>query len=119
MPKICVTLRELGVSDWIIVHARDASYGLDVDGTFYRMDCIDIPREKIAATTGAGDAYCSGALYAAYKGMNIKDAMYFATGVASSSLFSPTTTEGVVSAKEVIALCAEYPVPKCESYKLY
>ena len=61
MPKICRALRELGVRDWIIVHARDASYGLDTDGTFIRMDCIDIPRSLIVATTGAGDAFCSGA----------------------------------------------------------
>ena len=118
MPKICRALRELGVRDWIIVHARDASYGLDTDGTFIRMDCIDIPRSLIVATTGAGDAFCSGALYGAYKGMSMKEAMYFATGVASCSLFSASASDGVRSYDETLKLCAEYPVPACEEYKI-
>ncbi len=118
IPKICKALRELGVSDWIIVHARDASYGLDTDGTFYRMNCIDIPRSLIAATTGAGDAFCSGALYGAYKGMSLKEAMYFATGVATCSLFSASASEGVRNYEETLKLCKEYPVPNCISYKL-
>ena len=32
MPKICKTLQDLGVSDWVIIHARDAGYGLAFDG---------------------------------------------------------------------------------------
>lgn len=118
MPKICKALRELGVSDWIVVHARDASYGLDTDGTFIRMDCIDIPRSLIVATTGAGDAFCTGVLYAAYKGMELKDAMYFATGVASCSLFSANASDGVRTYEETLELCREYPVPACVSYKI-
>ena len=118
MPKICKALQDLGVSDWVIVHARDASYGLDSDGTFYRMDCIDIPRSLIVATTGAGDAFCTGALYGAYRGMNLKEAMYFATGVASCSLFSASASDGVRTYEETLKLMAEYPVPACVSYKL-
>ncbi len=118
MPRICKALRELGVRDWIIVHARDASYGLDTDGTYYRMDCIDIPRSLIAATTGAGDAFCAGALYGAYKGMSLKDAMYFATGVASCSLFSANASDGVRSYEDTLKLMAEYPVPACISRRI-
>ena len=118
MPKILKALRELGVSDWIIVHARDASYGLDTDGTYYRMDCIDIPRKLIVGTTGAGDAYCTGALYAAYKGMSLKEAMYFATGVASTSLFSASASDSVATVDGVYKLMSEYPVPACVSYKI-
>ncbi|MBO4770859.1 MAG: carbohydrate kinase family protein [Clostridia bacterium] len=118
MPRICKALRNLGVRDWIIVHARDASYGLDVDGTFIRMDCIDIPRSMIVGTTGAGDAFCTGALYGAYKGMSLKEAMYFATGVASTSLFSPSASESVTDVAGVYKLMSEYPVPDCMTYKI-
>ncbi len=118
MPKICKALQDLGVSDWVIIHARNASYGLDSDGTYYRMDCIDIPRSLIAGTTGAGDAFCTGALYGAYRGMSIKEAMYFATGVASCSLFSANASDGVRSYEGTLKLMEEYPVPACVSYKL-
>lgn len=118
MPKICKALRELGVRDWIIVHARDASYGFDTDGTFIRMDCIDIPRKLIVGTTGAGDAFCTGALYGAYKGMTLKEAMYFATGVASTSLFSASASDSVADVAGVYKLMSEYPVPNCDIYKI-
>ncbi len=118
MPKVLKALQDLGVSDWVIVHARNASYGLDNDGTYYRMDCIDIPRSLIAGTTGAGDAFCTGALYGAYRGMSIQDAMYFATGVASCSLFAANASDGVRSYEDTLKLMAEYPVPACVSYKL-
>ncbi len=112
IPKICKALRELGVSDWIIIHTRDASYGLDKDGTFITMTNIDIPRSQIAGTTGAGDAFCSGALYGAYKGMSLKDAMYFATAVATCSLVAPSATDGVRSAEETLEFCKDFPQPE-------
>ena len=32
MPRVLRALRDLGVRDWIVIHARDASWGLDRDG---------------------------------------------------------------------------------------
>lgn len=50
--------------------------------------------------------------------MSMKEAMYFATGVASCSLFSASASDGVRSYDETLKLCAEYPVPACEEYKI-
>ncbi len=118
MPKILKGLRDKGVANWIIIHCRDASYGLDVDGTYVRMDAIDIPRSMIAGTTGAGDAFCSGVLYAAYTGMTMTEAMFFGTAVASCSILTPGASDGIRSYKDTLAFAAEYPAPKTETVKL-
>ncbi|MBO4413179.1 MAG: carbohydrate kinase family protein [Clostridia bacterium] len=113
MPLICRELRRLGVKDRIIIHAKPASYGLDTDGTYYRMDCIDVPKSMIVSTTGAGDAFCSGALYGIYRGMSMRDTMYFATGVASCSLTAANASDGVVSYEKTLGFMKKYPVPDC------
>jgi len=118
LEKICVALRELGVSNWIVIHCRDACYGLDTDGTYIRMDAIDIPRSLIKGTTGAGDAFCSGVLYAAYKGMSLLDAMNFGTGVASCSILTAGASDGIRSYEDTLKFCEEYPKPAVTVKKL-
>ena len=111
MPKILQGLRACGVSNWIIIHCRDASYGLDTDGTYVRMDAIDIPRSMIAGMTGAGDAYCSGVLYAAYQGMTMTETMHFGTAVASAS-------DGIRSFEDTLKFTKDYPAPKVVTVQL-
>ncbi len=118
MSLICAELRRLGVRDRIIIHSKTASFGLDTDGTFYRMESIDIPRDLIKSTTGAGDAFASGALYGIYRGMNMADTMYFATGVASRSLLAANASDGVVSYEETLNFMKKYPIPETVSYVL-
>ena len=101
---VCLALRELGVSEWVIIHSRDAGYGLDKDGSFYIVPSVDIPREMIKGTTGAGDAFASGALYAAHRGMDILEAMKVATAVASCSLLVPGATEGIPVYEEAMKM---------------
>ena len=118
MPRILAALRELGVKDWIIIHCKSASYGLDKDGTYIRMDAIDIPRSLIAGTTGAGDAYCSGVLYAAYREWSLEQAMAFGTAVASSSLLTPGASDGIRSWQDTLDFAAQYPTPAVSIRKL-
>ena len=98
----CLALRGMGVSDWVIIHSRNASYGLDANGDFHILPSVDIPRDMIKGTTGAGDAFAAGALYAAHRGMDIVGAMTVATAVASCSILVPGATEGIPSFDEAM-----------------
>lgn len=118
MPEVCCRLREYGVSDWIVIHARDASYGLDRGGTYYQLGALDIPRELIKGTTGAGDAFCTGVLYGAYKDMSLLEAMKFGTAVASCCILEPGASDGVRSYDETIKLYSSYPEPELVTKKL-
>jgi len=118
MPLACQKLRELGVSEWVVIHARDASYGLDHDGTYYQLGALDIPRELIKGTTGAGDAFCTGVLYGAYKGMSLLEAMKLGTAVASCCILEPGASDGVRSFDDTMKLYRSYPEPKLIEKKL-
>jgi Sugar kinases, ribokinase family len=111
IPEVCRRLRGYGVSDWIVIHARDNSYGLDKDGTYYQLGALDIPRSLIKGTTGAGDAFCTGVLLGAYRGMDLLDAMKLGTAVASCAILEPGASDGVRDFDATMALYNSYPEP--------
>ena len=64
-----------------------------------------LPRERIKGTVGAGDAFCSGVLYGAYKGMSLPDAIELGNAAAACSLTEGGATEGMRTAKDAMAFC--------------
>lgn len=102
-------LAEYGVSTWVIIHASSCSFGLECrTGACYKVPNLSLPDGYIKGKTGAGDAYCAGVLYAAYKEMSIIDAMKLGTACASCSLSEINGTDGMRSYKEVGALYNQY-----------
>lgn len=118
IPEVCRRLREYGVSEWVVIHARDNSYGLDRDGTYYQLGALDIPRSLIKGTTGAGDAFCTGVLLGAYRGMGLLDAMKLGTAVASCAILEPGASDGVRGYAETMELYSSYPEPPLKICKL-
>ena len=100
-------LFEMGVSRRAVIHSRNESVGSD-GKNYARVPSIDIPREIIAGTTGAGDAFCSGVLYGTYRGMELAEAMQFATAVATASLLEPGASDGVLTYDQTVAFRREY-----------
>ena len=101
-------LRAMGVRRWAVIHSRNESVGSEREGAYEVVPSIDVPREIIAGTTGAGDAFCSGILYGAYREMGLRDAMKFATAVATSSLLEPGASDGVLTYEQTLAFGEEY-----------
>ena len=63
------------------------------------------PHLLIAGTTGAGDAFCAGALIAIYDNRSDKEILEFASSVALVSLFAPDATSGIVTEEEINKIC--------------
>jgi sugar/nucleoside kinase (ribokinase family) len=102
-------LAEYGVSSWIIIHASSCSFGLECrSGACYKVPNLPLPEGYIKGKTGAGDAYCSGVLYAAYKEMTIIDAMKLGTACASCSLSEINGTDGMRPYQDVCSLYDRY-----------
>ncbi|NLJ70319.1 MAG: carbohydrate kinase family protein [Clostridiaceae bacterium] len=99
--KVCEELFELGVQDWVIIHAREGGIGLDNNGNFFAEASLNIPPEDIKGTTGAGDAFLAGALYGAWKGYDIEKSLKLAIGTSNASLIESGPTEGIKSEKEI------------------
>lgn len=102
MPAALRTMLDLGVSRRAIIHAPAAAYGMDANGTFAREQGKRLPEGFIKGTVGAGDAFCAGALLAAYRGLPVWDALRWGNAAAVQSLRADTSNGSVVPIEECL-----------------
>ena len=91
------TIKEFGVSEWVVVHSPAGAYGLDCKtGVTAKVPSIKLPDGYIRGTTGAGDAFGAGMIYGAYHGMDIEKALKIGNWCAACSLGGADSNSGVV-----------------------
>ncbi len=96
LEKISRKLMALGVRKKVIIHKPDISSALSEEG-FTLVPSYEISKDEIKGTTGAGDAFCAGALIGIYDNLSDKEILEFASAVAMVSLFAPDATSGICS----------------------
>lgn len=101
-------LKELGVSTWAVIHCPEIGCGIDEKGDYYEFTSLKLPKGFIKGTVGAGDAFCAGILYAAYRAMPMTDALKLGACSAAASLSQPGASEGVGTIDEVLALYEQF-----------
>lgn len=97
-------MKALGVSTWAVIHCPELGAGLDDKGNYVEVPSLSLPQGYIKGTVGAGDAFCSGVLYAAWKGQDLRSAIELGTAAAACSLSQPGATEGMRSEGEARTL---------------
>lgn len=102
MPAALKALKALGVSTWAVIHCPEIGMGLDENDNLVEVPSLKLPEGWIAGTVGAGDAFCSGVLYGAWKGMSLKEAIELGTASAVCSLSQPGATEGMRTVAEAM-----------------
>lgn len=107
MPAALQKMKELGVSTWAVIHCPEVGFGLDENNNLVEVPSIKLPEGWIAGTVGAGDAFCSGVLYGAWKGMDLRSAIEMGTASAVCSLSQPGATEGMRTAEEAMQVYKE------------
>ena len=108
MRAICARLLAAGVRRKVIVHSRD--YSVCMSGSrFTVLGSLAIPREQIAGTTGAGDAFCAGVLHCIAGGVeDDMEMLSFASMAAAMALTRPGATDGLCAKDDILAHCARY-----------
>ncbi|HHU49909.1 MAG TPA: carbohydrate kinase family protein [Clostridiales bacterium] len=102
MKKALEELFSMGVSTWAVIHAPEGGYAMDKSGEYIEIDSLRLPDGYIKGTVGAGDAFCAGVLYGAYKGMSLAESLKVGVGTAACSLSEEGSTEGVRSFEETM-----------------
>ncbi len=97
-------MKELGVSTWAVIHCPEIGFGLDENNNYVEVPSLKLPKGYIAGTVGAGDAFCAGVLYAAWKGESLKSAIELGTASAVCSLSEANATDGMRTEAEARAL---------------
>lgn len=102
-------MKDLGVKEKIIIHAKEAGFILDVkSGAFCAVPSLKIDKNLIKGSTGAGDTFCAGSLYGLYTGMEDREILEFASCAAARNLFSENSIDGMVEKAELIKMMNEY-----------
>jgi sugar/nucleoside kinase (ribokinase family) len=107
MEPICGTLRTMGVCGWAVVHSPEGSFAAD-GARYLALPALALPETEIKGKTGAGDAFCSGVLYGALRGMELDEAMRLATAAAAASLTETGASGGLRPVAELYALIDKY-----------
>jgi sugar/nucleoside kinase (ribokinase family) len=105
--KIAQKLKACGVSERVIIHTPEMGVCVSEKG----VECVPsyaLPDNFIVGTTGAGDAFCAGALFGIYQNKTDKEILEFASAVAVAALSSADATSGLREEKEIQELCKRF-----------
>ena len=104
---ICWKLMALGVQKKVIIHMPERSVCMSEKG-YSSLGSYILPDGYIQGTTGAGDAFCAGALIGIYNGWEDMEIMEFASACAVMALSSPDATSGMKEETEIKAFCKQF-----------
>ncbi len=101
-------LKELGVSEWCVVHCPECAFAVDENDVYHKKPSVKLEKSFIKGTVGAGDAFCSGVLLAAYKDMKIEQALTLGHAAAICALSKDGSSEGILPYKEALKLLESF-----------
>ncbi len=107
LPKIAQALKEMGVREKVIIHKPDCAVCLS-DAGLTVLPSYALPNGYIKGTTGAGDAFCAGALYGIYEDWSDEQILSFASGAAVMALGSADATSGLVPEQKIKEFCSQF-----------
>ena len=109
MPAALKEMKAYGVSTWAVIHCPEGAYTLDENDVYYATPSLPMPKCDIKGTVGAGDAFCSGILYGAYKDWSLKESVRLANCAAVAALSERGATEGLATIAEIMKFEEKYP----------
>ena len=89
------------------IHMPERSVCLSDEG-YSCLGSYILPDGYIQGTTGAGDAFCAGALIGIYNGWADMEIMEFASACAVMTLGSTDATSGMKTEDEIIEFCKQF-----------
>lgn len=103
---IAKRLKKMGVKERVIIHMPEVGVCLSDKG-YFELESPKLPEGYIKGKTGAGDAFCAGALIGIYRELDEKAILTLATKTAAASLSSADATSGLRSECEIDKMLTE------------
>ena len=100
LEKIARAIKGMGVSERVIIHMPEIGVCLSDNG-FFTLPSWELPKGFIKGKTGAGDAFCAGALIGIYRGLDEMGVLTLASKAATVSLSAPDSIGGMISEAEI------------------
>jgi len=97
-------LLEAGVRESVVIHFPEGAIAAGRDGQILSQGSVRIAQEQIAGTTGAGDAFGAGLLYALHETKPMEECLRYAVCVAAASLTEASCSGGIHSLSQCLEL---------------
>ena len=107
LPKIAKALKSMGVRERVIIHTPDLGLCYSNEG-MCMVHSYKLPDGYIQGTTGAGDAFCAGALLGIYEDASDMDILDMATIVATGALSATDATSGLKAYSKLQEICKDF-----------
>lgn len=107
LEAIARKLMDLGVREKVIIHKPEYALCLSKEGLTI-VGSYKLPQGYIKGTTGAGDAFCAGALIGIHEEWQDEEILEFASACAVMALGSVDATSGLKNAEEIRAFCKQF-----------
>ncbi len=105
--RAAAKLVEFGVRREVFIHFPEAAYARTSDGVGTWQASLKFPKERIAGTAGAGDAFASGVLYGVHEGWTTSRSLLLGVAAAAASLTHVDCSTGVPRAARCFALARQ------------
>ena len=102
--EIATKLKAYGVQERVIIHTPEVGVCVSENGV-QLVPAYQLPENFIVGTTGAGDAFCAGALIGIYQGKTDEEILEFASASAVAALSSADATSGLCTEEQIKELC--------------
>lgn len=100
-------LMDMGVGEMVVIHMPEKAVCRSKKG-YFTLGSHILPEGFIQGTTGAGDAFCAGALLGIYNGWSEEEILHFASCSAVMALRRPDATSGLEDAEKTREFCMDF-----------
>ena len=101
-------LLSFGVRKKVIIHFPEGSVCASANGILTVLGSRKLPNGFIKGATGAGDAFCAGALLGIYRELSDREVLALATDAAAAALRGNDAVSGLADAGAVKQLCGVF-----------
>lgn len=104
--RACRVLIDGGVRGIAAIHHPEGAIAMRASGETVRRGSVRVPRDEIAGTTGAGDAFFAGMLFGIHEEWELDQCVELANAAAATSLHAPTTSASIRQWEQCLAYAA-------------
>ena len=107
LKKNAEILKKYGVKERVIIHDADKGICLSNDG-FTIVPSYNLPKDFIKGTTGAGDAFCAGALLKIKQNVSDREILEFAVSAATAALSEVDAIGGMREEEKILEISKNF-----------
>ncbi|HTL56206.1 MAG TPA: carbohydrate kinase family protein [Candidatus Limnocylindrales bacterium] len=101
-------LLQQGVRELVVIHFPEGAFARTRKGEDFWQSSLKLPKDYIAGTAGAGDAFCAGVLLGLHEEWDLQRCLLTGVCIAAASLSDPTCSAGVKSLSSSLGLARKF-----------